>query len=397
MYDIKISRKSNSALWCWRTWQIHFFSLPVGVFACGCHTMQPGPPRHTNSAIYNATDLQGSDALRPPSAVQASTASDLIPPSGIPFPAPAHATNRYRISLFPSKPQDLNAPLIQPMPPNNCTHTFLSPHSAWRMPRQAGQILRLALVGAALHVVGQPEECTASTTSLSDSIFIVYSSFCGADVQARLRGTGVFSTVNTFDAASSTPMPSPLAAYYEVLVNWYLFNDAVALGDHYDEGAGVVVAFNANSVYGSLKGKYGTANNSYALLNYTSGDYIYSQDSLGNILEQESLLVSSFSSSVALRSTATVISRIGIVVARLHNGGVEALDVRGSRGGSVVVELDFGLSKGYGDGLGWTGDDAALLWNAFNYLRCLLISCGPWNISMAGVEACCPRRSQKQN
>jgi hypothetical protein len=111
-------------------------------------------------------------------------------------------------------------------------------------------------------------------------------------VQAKLRDTGAFTTVDTFnarsvsDGGSGTPTVSQLAAYHAVLVyslNSLAFSDSALLGDrlavYHDKGGGVVVAYPSNHA-GGLEGAYGTAANGYALLDYASGGETFSTDSL---------------------------------------------------------------------------------------------------------------------
>jgi hypothetical protein len=71
-----------------------------------------------------------------------------------------------------------------------------------------------------------------------------------ADVQAKLVGTGRFSSVDTFDCSSGTPTPSQLASYSAVLVySDGAYSDSTGLGnelaDYADAGGQVVeAAFN---------------------------------------------------------------------------------------------------------------------------------------------------------
>ncbi len=208
-------------------------------------------------------------------------------------------------------------------------------------------------------------------------------------MQAILRDTGAFATVDTFDASSATPTPSQLAAYHAVLVySYYPFNDAVLLGDRlaafHDLGGGVLVALFANYAGWQLQGAYGRAANGYALLDYTSGSLLSLSDSLGEVLEQQSPLltgVTSFASSSAYRSTANVIADRGIVVARWRSGGAEPLVIRGSRGGRTLIEVNF-----FPPSTVWTGDGAALLRNALKFSRCTLeqLFCDPGKFLTAG-------------
>jgi hypothetical protein len=225
-----------------------------------------------------------------------------------------------------------------------------------------------------------------------NSILIIHGGM-ESNVQAILRDTGAFATVDTFDASSATPTPSQLTAYHAVLVySFYSFSDAVLLGDRlaafHDLGGGVVVAFGANLNYPgySLKGAYGRADNGYALLDYTSGSWISPSDSLGVILEQQSPLLTGVklfaaSPAGAYRSTANIIANRGIVVARWRSGDAEPLVIRGSRGNRTLIELNFWPPSTY-----WTGDGSALLRNALKYSRCMpgQLFCDPGTFSTAG-------------
>jgi hypothetical protein len=250
--------------------------------------------------------------------------------------------------------------------------------------------------------------CTAycppgAIATACDSVLVVYADDpqWAADVQNRLRGTGAFSTVDLFNANTGTPTAEQLAAYHAVLVySNQRFNNTVLLGDRlaafHDQGGGVVVALFANQggSWIRLHGAYGTAANGYALLDYASGDYIYLQDSLGDVLEPDSPLmngVAYFAAQQAYRSTAPVIGGRGVVVARWQGGGREPLVVRGVRGSRTLVELnffppssaaaggtpDFKLSNTF-----WFGFGPALLRNALKYSRCTL--CAPGTFATAG-------------
>ncbi len=176
-------------------------------------------------------------------------------------------------------------------------------------------------------------------------------SWC-ADVQSKLRGTGVFATVDTFDASYGTPTAAQLGAYDAVLVLGHSggFADATLLGDrlaaYYDGGGGVVVTVGANHpAWGSsLQGAYGTPSNGYALLDYAQGGAINPSDALGEVLEPQSPLLASVGSLAAAnahRSTAPVVAGRGVVVARWGGGGQEPLVLRGNKGNRTLVELNF--------------------------------------------------------
>jgi hypothetical protein len=252
---------------------------------------------------------------------------------------------------------------------------------------------------AALRSAGA-QYCSADAVQAAcDSVlFITTHSGSAADVQSKLLDTAAFATVDTFDASSGTPTASQLAAYHAVLVSnpgAFLFSDAALLGnrlaDYHDQGGGVVVAALANYAGSRLQGAYGTAANGYALMDYASGGLISPPDSLGDVLEAQSPLltdVASLAAGEAYRSTASVIDGRGIVVARWRGGGGEPLVLRGSRGNRSLVELNFYPASRSAAGGWWTGDGAMLLRNALKYSRCMLRVCSPGTFLSAG-DVCC--------
>ncbi len=222
------------------------------------------------------------------------------------------------------------------------------------------------------------------------SVLVVYaypSSFDGEDVQATLLGMGAFAKVDTFNAYFDTPTASQLGDYHAVLVySWDGFSNATLLGDrladYHDQGGGVVVAWAAN-LNMHLQGAYGAADNGYALLDYATGSMIDSPDTLGDVLEPESPLltgVTSLAASSAFRSSAVVISGRGYEVARW--GGAQPLVVRGMRGNRTLVELNLWPPSRRLFSNCWSGNGEALLRNALKYSRCML--CGPGTFSATG-------------
>jgi hypothetical protein len=221
------------------------------------------------------------------------------------------------------------------------------------------------------------------------SVLVVYTDWPrnGADVQARLWGTGAFITVDTFNAGYATPTASQLAAYDAVFAyaSTYTFSDAARLGDrlaaYHDQGGGVVVAALANGGLGNhLQGAYGRAENGYALLDYASGTYLYSSESLGDLLEPQSPLltgVSSLTAHYATRNTVPVISGRGVVVARWRDGN--PLVVRGVRGGRNLVELNVYPPSSSIEPNFWVGDGAVLMRNAIKYSRCMICGSGTFS------------------
>jgi hypothetical protein len=82
-----------------------------------------------------------------------------------------------------------------------------------------------------------------------------------ADVQAKLLGTGRFTTVDTFDCGGGTPTPTQLASYSAVLVypdGGYADQNALgdALADFADAGGNVVEAVFGWADWGALGGRW---------------------------------------------------------------------------------------------------------------------------------------------
>jgi hypothetical protein len=214
-----------------------------------------------------------------------------------------------------------------------------------------------------------------------------------ADIPSRLRGTGAFTTVDTFDASSGTPTLSQLAAYHAVLMygSGNPFADDTLMGDrlaaYHDQGGGVVVMMFAmcNQSGYRLRGAYGTVSSGYALTDYAQGNWIWPPDSLGDVLEPQSPLmqgVGYFYTPTAYRSIAPVVAGRGVVVARWRGGGQEPLVLRGMRGGRTLVELNFWPVSISTSAAGWSGDGAALLRNGLKYSRCM--PCGAGTYAAAG-------------
>ena len=258
--------------------------------------------------------------------------------------------------------------------------------------RQAGLVL---VIITALRGVGA-QYCPSGAATACDSVLIVHADpKYVTDVQTTLQSTGAFNKVECFDASTATPTSAQLASYDAVLVysNRDFWN-AEILGDRlatfHDNGGGVVVAMYANSgnLDGNiLAGAYGTAANGYALLNYNLGGKSDIADSLGEVLELQSPLmagVTSFTSSLASRSTAPVITGRAVVVVKWSGGGKEPLVVRGVRGSRTLVELNFFPVSSRTLSNQWTGNGAELLRNALKYSRCKL--CQPGTFSVTGEE-----------
>ncbi len=114
-------------------------------------------------------------------------------------------------------------------------------------------MLKLLLIVAALREAEVQYCSPGSFQSLCNSVLLVYANVpsYGEDVQAKLRSTGTFTTVDTFNVMPGTPTAEQLACYDAVLVfSANAILDAVTLGDrlaaYHGEGGGVVVAPLAN-------------------------------------------------------------------------------------------------------------------------------------------------------
>ena len=219
-----------------------------------------------------------------------------------------------------------------------------------------------------------------------------------ASPQTALIATSNFATVDVFDASAGTPTAEYLATFHAILVfsGGPHFADAALLGDRltafHDQGGGVVVAWRANANDNGnsrLQGAYALPANGYALLDYALGGTTSVTDSLGDVLEPQSPLmtgVASFSASGASRSTAPVVAGRAVVVARWAGGGQEPLVLRGMRGNRTLVELNFyPPSQDVGDSSLWAGNGAELMRNALKYSRCMPCEKGTFSMSGDGV------------
>ena len=216
-----------------------------------------------------------------------------------------------------------------------------------------------------------------------------------ADVQSHLQTMGIFAAVDVFDANSATPLLSTLQPYSAVLV-WAdspFGSDSNAgaepvgnvLGQYWDAGGAVVVAFWANTD-SYLKGQFGNGANGYMLIDGTTWfEYATQSDSLGTVLEPQSPLldgVSSLSFGAAVRSMGAVING-GVVVAQWAGNGRELL-VRGTKAGRSLVALNmYPVSSNAAGPYGWTGDGAQLISNALLYSTC--IPCTAGSFASAGA------------
>ena len=195
-----------------------------------------------------------------------------------------------------------------------------------------------------------------------------------ADVQSKLLATLAFTTVDVFDAYTATPSLSTLQPYSAVLT-WcsFPYYDGSGLGDvlaqYWDGGGDVVVATHANTL-SNLRGRFGTNENGYILIEGSTNQEI-PQDSLGTVIEPESRLmagVAYLAASNAVRSMGEVING-GVVVARWASNG-RPLVVRGTKAGRPLVALNMWPASSSVAGNLWTGDGAQLMRNALLYSAC---------------------------
>jgi hypothetical protein len=116
---------------------------------------------------------------------------------------------------------------------------------------------------------------TAGSASAGGSVLVCATApSYDADVQAKLVGTGRFTTVDTFDCGAGTPTPSQLASYSAVLVNADgSYADPTALGDEladYADAGGSVVEAVFNFAGGiSLGGRW--ASDGYGVYTFGGG------------------------------------------------------------------------------------------------------------------------------
>jgi hypothetical protein len=256
-----------------------------------------------------------------------------------------------------------------------------------------------------MRLAGSTQYCPAGLATACAKVLVLAADSASnlADVQLTLRDTGAFAIVDTFaaqsagnDGGAGTPSAALLAAYDAVLTyncGEYPFGDTVLMGDrlaaYHDQGGGVVVAQAANVFERRLQGAYGAVDNGYALMDYATEGFTGSADSLGEVLEPQSPLmtgVASFSAEAAWRSTANVVAGRGVVVARWRNGN-QPLVLRGTRGGRTLVELNFYPLSTRARWNLWTGDGGMLLRNALKYSRCK--PCGMGTYVVAGGEEGC--------
>ncbi len=203
-----------------------------------------------------------------------------------------------------------------------------------------------------------------------------------AEVQAKLVGTGAFTTVDVFNAGApgevvpggGTPSLATLQNYAAVLVYSDLdFADPVALGDnlanYFDAGGRVVVTTFANTTtlaHTTLRGRFGTVANGYVLIQPAAADSSPEPDPLV-IVEPESPLVAgvtTLTASQGLKSTGTVVNG-GVVVAEWGSGA--PLIVRGLKDGRPLVELNMYPPSGAVFSSLWVGDGATIMKNALLY------------------------------
>ena len=222
----------------------------------------------------------------------------------------------------------------------------------------------------------------AATQAACDRVLVVCADINCYDVRTSLQSTGAFATVDNFEAMYGTPAAALLAGYHAAFV-WtgWPYADPVLLGDRlaafHDQGGGVVICSPTTVDGRRVKGAYGSPANGYALFDYAQGQESVLSDSLGDILEPLSPLMSgvtSLAAKNAFRVSSPPIAGRAVVVARWRGGGKEPLVLRGTRGNRTLVEINmFPMSSRANSDL-WTGNGAELLRNALKYSRCILPS-----------------------
>jgi hypothetical protein len=208
--------------------------------------------------------------------------------------------------------------------------------------------------------------CAAAQSSSSDCRF--------TDVQAKLVGSGFFTSVTIINAATSTPTLQQLSAYDAVIVwsnisfqNPTLFGDTLA--DYVDAGGGVVVAVFANATASTTLSIQGRWQTGYEVILDQSGQYSASPASLGTVLLPGHPImagVSTFSGGTSsFRPTVTTLVPNAISIAEWSDGRV--LVAQGLN--PKRVDLGFyppsnACSSGFWD---QTTDGAKLLSNALKH------------------------------
>ena len=209
-------------------------------------------------------------------------------------------------------------------------------------------------------------------------VLLVYGSSTGSsayewDVQAKLRATGAFETVDLFNANATVPTLSKLLAYHAVLV-WSNpgFYSPIQIGnvlaDYWDSGGSVVPAM-MTIVFSNLRGRFGNLSNGYMLIDGSAGNN-GTAAALGDVLEPESPILTGVSAISAIQSWRSMgaITNGGVVVARW--GSSQPLVVRGLREGRNLVALNMFPASSSVSSAWWTGDGAALMRNSLLFSVC---------------------------
>ncbi|MBN8597765.1 MAG: hypothetical protein J0L78_08840 [Planctomycetes bacterium] len=205
---------------------------------------------------------------------------------------------------------------------------------------------------------------------------LVVESFVSAlnatDVQTKLRSTGFFSVVDTFDGEVDTPTLDQLKQYDAILVaNSNFWNNRVALGnviaDYTDWGGGVVQSvFTTGGIPNSDLG--GRFTGDYRIISF--GPSTTGTANLGAIAYAEHPIVSGVASfsggSIGYRPASTGVEPGGLIVARWSDGKTLAAvsTKRHNRADLGMFPPSSAVTSGYWDA---ATDGAKLMGNALIY------------------------------
>lgn len=166
------------------------------------------------------------------------------------------------------------------------------------------------------------------------------------DVQSKLTATGLFASVATFDARSTTPTLMQLQAYDAVLVyNYFRFFSNIDVGNvlasYVDGGGGVVVGVFGNTNWNPMAGNW-SATNRYQVFN--TPPYTFTSRSLGTVNLPSHPIMGGVSSLTggSMGVSPTLIGG-SYSIARWNNGdiAIAAREDAGSAGNRRRVDLNF--------------------------------------------------------
>lgn len=192
-----------------------------------------------------------------------------------------------------------------------------------------------------------------------------------ADVQAKVRSTGMFSAVDVFNAMNATPSLATLQAYRAALVfTSYTPADRVALGnvlaDYIDWGGRVVLAtFSSYGPAYDIRGRLASG----GYLPFTTGSYLSGPATLSPVIPGHYLLagVASFYGGASSYRTSVGVTA-GTTLVAGWSDGLPLVAILPHAGGGDVIGLNFyppSSSVSYGN---WdtATDGARLMANALS-------------------------------